>query len=178
MTRQNIHAKASHIRTQQKAGKLSAESIALLTEVGFDFQKQDPEDGWLPYEEARAYVHTKRFKNWKAWEQYKRSNEFPAFLPPDPRTFYNNQRQPNDPGWKFQRVDWLGITHGRAKRTKRKPIRQVDKWVALAEQLVADFGQLPRMVELRKQFPKLAESIAGNPKRFHHIPQIGRKHVI
>jgi len=57
--------------------------------------------GFLPYEQAREFVHTLRLKKTTAWTEWCRSGKRPANIPTAPKTYYK------DKGWIDWR-DWLG----------------------------------------------------------------------
>ncbi|RMZ49829.1 hypothetical protein EB821_01045 [Candidatus Marinimicrobia bacterium PRS2] len=56
---------------------------------------------WMPFEEARAFVHDLKLKSTEEWILYAKSDKKPADIPRAPNIVYNNS------GWKGH-VDWLG----------------------------------------------------------------------
>ena len=63
--------------------------------------KHSGDNNFLPFEEARKYVHTLSLKNGKDWLQYSISSDKPDFIPATPSQVYKNK------GWKSL-SDWLG----------------------------------------------------------------------
>lgn len=58
-------------------------------------------DRFLPYEEAKAFVHTLKLKGWKEWKAYYKEGKRPRNIPSNPHIIYKNA------GWK-NLYDWLG----------------------------------------------------------------------
>lgn len=56
---------------------------------------------FLPYEEAKAFVHTLKMKNCEEWNAYRKSGKRPRNIPANPYDFYRNT------GW-ISWYDWLG----------------------------------------------------------------------
>jgi hypothetical protein len=63
-------------------------------------------DFFIPYEEARDYVHSLRILGHKEWEEYNKSGERPNFIPSMPHKHYK------DNGW-IDWYDWLNIDNQR-----------------------------------------------------------------
>lgn len=60
-------------------------------------------DRFLPYEEAKAFVHSLNFKGFKEWEQYRKSEKRPHNIPSHPNILYKNT------GW-ISWYDWIGTS--------------------------------------------------------------------
>jgi hypothetical protein len=56
---------------------------------------------YLPYDEARAYVHTLKLLNKEDWWEYCQLDNKPKNIPPQPQSYYNGK------GW-LGFDDWLG----------------------------------------------------------------------
>ncbi|MDJ1480886.1 hypothetical protein QNI16_10360 [Cytophagaceae bacterium YF14B1] len=59
--------------------------------------------GYLPYQQARAFVHKLNLKNQRKWQFYRRTGSIPQNIPIDPEIFYTKTGDWTD--WK----DWLGL---------------------------------------------------------------------
>ena len=59
---------------------------------------------FLPFEEARKFVHSLKLKNGKEWQRYCKSGHRPDNIPSTPHTAYKNK------GWIYL-GDWLGINN-------------------------------------------------------------------
>jgi superfamily II DNA or RNA helicase len=56
---------------------------------------------FLPFEKARAFVHTLKLKSGKEWKKYTERGDMPVDIPKDPYSYYKNK------GW-ISMPDWLG----------------------------------------------------------------------
>lgn len=65
-------------------------------------------DGWRPFEEARAFVHTLNIRDQREWNVYRKSRNKPVDIPSGPDKVYENK------GWKGW-GDWLGTGKKRSK---------------------------------------------------------------
>ena len=63
-----------------------------------------PGEGYLPYEEARAFVHSLKLKNGKQWQAFAKTAERPRRVPAYPDREYKNK------GWS-NTADWIGHTN-------------------------------------------------------------------
>jgi hypothetical protein len=61
-------------------------------------------DGYLPFEEAKKFIHMLKIRNVKEWFKYCDSGRRPKDIPYNPDRIYKNS------GWKSY-ADWLGTTH-------------------------------------------------------------------
>jgi superfamily II DNA or RNA helicase len=59
---------------------------------------------WMPFEDARAFIHTLKLKSRSEWLDYCQSSEKPQDIPSYPRGTYKNK------GWSSM-GDWLGTGH-------------------------------------------------------------------
>jgi len=99
----------------------------------------------LPFEKAREYVHSLKFKTGDEWKEFTKSNDFPIFLPSAPQITYSE--------WKSIE-DWIGPTY--LKRNERKTL----KYLAFDE---------ARKIVISKQFKNWNEYIDWN-ERPNSIP--------
>jgi hypothetical protein len=67
----------------------------------YDWLGTVPPEEPFSFEEARAFVHELRLRNWTAWKDYCRSGQKDARLPVNPNQFYREK------GW-TNWSDWLG----------------------------------------------------------------------
>ena len=69
------------------------------------WQNIDPKTlpGFLPFHQARLYMHKQKFKQKKQWQDWEQSIKHPSFIPLRPDKIYH------DKGWIDWR-DWLGIS--------------------------------------------------------------------
>jgi len=63
---------------------------------------------YLPFKDARSFVHNLKLKTQKEWKKYVKSNLRPENIPSNPHRFYKNK------GW-IGLGDWLGTGSGRKK---------------------------------------------------------------
>jgi superfamily II DNA or RNA helicase len=85
----------------------------LGTKVGFDGE-------YMPYEEAKAYVHKLKLKNKDEWIKYYKSSKRPHTIPSNPYKTYK------DDGW-VGYGDWLGTGNVRFK--KYRPFLEAKEYV-------------------------------------------------
>jgi len=57
--------------------------------------------GYLPFGQARLYIHNLKLKHRKAWREWKEAGKCPAFIPSNPDEVYEGK------GW-FDWYDWVG----------------------------------------------------------------------
>lgn len=112
----------------------------------------NPENQWLPFEEAREIVLSLKLKTVTEWVNYCKSGKKPTNIPVGPSRVYKNR------GWKSWGF-WLG--------TKR---RRGEGWLPFEEarQLVQLLG-LRSQKEWRKMMKdsKLPEGVPSNPEKFY-----------
>src|SRR5206468_1979341 len=88
-----------------KSGK-RPENIPSNPEATYEKEWKDWYDwlgiGFLPFEEAREFVHSLKLKSDTEWRKYCKSGRRPKNIPGNPYITYKNK------GWKGTR-DWLGI---------------------------------------------------------------------
>lgn len=63
---------------------------------------QDVLPGFLPFNQARFYIHKMKFRNRKHWREWQATRKCPAFIPSNPEVVYEGR------GWSDWN-DWIGI---------------------------------------------------------------------
>lgn len=74
--RSKVLEKAAALRHNRRQGGVSAETIAALDLVGFDWDKRRPE--WLSYEEARSVVQAAGIKTSQEYQKWNRPRNIPS----------------------------------------------------------------------------------------------------
>jgi hypothetical protein len=101
---------AAGMRTRYRAGQLSPEQIAACESIpGWSWELKN-QWRWLPFEEARAFVHTLGLKSYTEWTAYRKSDKKPKNLPGNPNKQYTE--------WSGY-GDWLGNGHRQEHKTVR-----------------------------------------------------------
>jgi hypothetical protein len=77
---------------------------------------------WMPFEEARAYIHSLGFKSLVDWYKYLKSNKMPKDIPNAPQSTYRNL------GWKGF-GDWLGTGTIATFHREYRPFEEARKFI-------------------------------------------------
>lgn len=88
-----------------KKGMLSSYEIQSLNDVGFKWEGRK----WLPFKEARSFVHSLKLKSGREWNKFCKTTKKPNNIPANPHIAYKHE-------W-ISRGDWLG-THRIADQYK------------------------------------------------------------
>lgn len=119
---------------------------------------------FLPFEEARKFVHKLKLKSTEEWRKYIESKQKPAGIPSTPYKVYQRQ-------W-LGMADWLGY--------ERTPHRHVGEWVKIAESLAKKHkGILPSPRWLCTHgLSGLQVALLKHPQSFDHIQKKHRSQVV
>jgi superfamily II DNA or RNA helicase len=133
---------------------------------------------YLPYQEARAFVHQLKLRNWTEWRQYKKLHRLPNDVPANPHQVYKSK------GW-IDMGDWLGsknyqpkVNRARDFNEARKFVRSlqlksINEWQAFANSTLRpnDIPKSPSTVYANSGFVDLFDWIGKSKNRWRKPPQ-------
>src|ERR1700733_6974240 len=102
---------------------------------------------WVPFKDAKSYVHTLKLKNFSEWRTWTKSTSRPYNIPTNPREAYKNE------GW-ISWGDWLG-TNTRAKQNRKyRSFLEARQYAhSLAFKSRADWEKFRKTNEFPKDIP-------------------------
>ena len=77
---------------------------------------------WMPFDEARKYIHSLNLKNQNEWSEFCKSSSRPIDIPSAPQNIYKNK------GWKSL-GDWLGTGTVAAQQVYFRPYEEAKEFV-------------------------------------------------
>jgi hypothetical protein len=105
--------------------------------------------GWMPFEEARKFVHKLKLKGYKEWRIYCKSGNKPENIPSNPDNFYKNE-------W-ISWGDFLGT--GNVHKKDFLPFEEARKFVQKLK--------LKNVIEWQDYCKNKPENIPSNPDQVY-----------
>ena len=111
---------------------------------------------YLPYQEARAFVHQLKLRNWTEWRQYKKLYGLPNDVPANPHQVYESK------GW-IDIGDWLGIPNYQPRVLKARDFQEARAYVhKLGFTTIKQWKDYSKTKERPSDIPKSPETVYAN----------------
>ncbi len=142
-----------------KPGNIPSHPEAVYKNIGWvdyaDWLKleRSTKGGYLPYEQAKEWVHTLQLATKSEWVDYTRTHRLPKNIPKDPYTTYRYQ------GY-ISMSDWLGSDTPGSRTRQFWSFRKARSWVRKHNlQTVDDWWTLARSGELPHEIPRTPQHV-------------------